>query len=228
MGLYLLRVAGLRYHRRQYRRAVATIQTDVAHRARNEFYHLRHYPRSEGIVLPTLFGNIRRSAEHYAFYMFGLDPITTWIRLIAVIPAEYAERIAEAESSAAFFINCSAVGILMALGCTYFALALATYRFAGLSLSILAVAGAYGSYRLACRAASDYGEYLRSAFDLYRFDLLRRLAIERPESQPWTLEVERTIWQRVQEVMFWADPESAVSFRPDPAPATASRGPISE
>jgi hypothetical protein len=212
--------AGTRYQRFRAQRAAA----DIAHppaglpRGLVKYRYTRAYPRDVSLVLPTKFGNILRAFESYPASMFGLDPITSWFRLVAVIPPEYRKEMESAQASTQFFLNASLISVMTAVGAVYVAFASGSGGRPAIVAGAL-VAVAYGLYRLACTTAFEWGEYVRGAFDMYRFDLLRQLRLDTPEPRPWSLETERRVWKRAQAATFYADPEGRIQYRPDVVPA---------
>lgn len=201
-----------RLHHRHLFRALHPGNADNAAGLVHEFKFVRAYPQDEALVLPTAFGNVLRAFEHYPRYMFGIEPITMWFRLIAVVPDPLRTQLETAESGAQFFLNLSVVAMFWAGGAVYVAIRMRwpmmVWAAAGLVLL------AYGLYRLACRAAHQWGEVVRSAFDLYRFELLKQLSVKIEQPQPWSLEVERKIWKRVQGMTFFADKDARATFAP--------------
>ena len=79
-------------------------------------------------------------------------------------------------------------------------------------------------YGAATTAAGVWGEYVRSAFDLYRIDLLKRFALYVP-SGPLTLEQEQELWQNVQVATYHGEEPSNLQVvlkdAPPPRPGTA-------
>jgi hypothetical protein len=82
--LSLLHEVTRSYHLTEFRRRKKlTKRDDIG----AEIYRLtREYPRDHKLILPTRFGNILRGFEQYPRHVFGIEPITMWGRLTAVIP----------------------------------------------------------------------------------------------------------------------------------------------
>ena len=210
--MYGLHHAGRLHHRNVFRALRDRMEMDKKERQVRQYKFVRTYPQAESLVLPTAFGNVLRAFEHYPRYMFGMDPITMWFRLIAIVPDPLRTQLETAESTTQFFLNLSAVAVIWAGGCVYIAIRMQwPWMFWG---TLVCVVLAYGLYRLACRAAAQWGEAVRTAFDLYRFDLLKQLSIKIFEPQPWTLETERRIWARAQGVTFYAREDARAVFAP--------------
>ncbi|MDX6383073.1 MAG: hypothetical protein QOK48_646 [Blastocatellia bacterium] len=169
------------------------------------------FPRDRDLVLPTRLGNVIRSFEDYSYRQYGMESITLWPRLIAKIDKDYAVAIDETKASFDFVMNCSMLSALMALiilisGLVY-PLLLTSWSSVGLWLpwviEIAVSAGvAYWFYVLSLSRASAWGEVVKSAFDLYRWDLLKHLGYQR---MPVTMAEERAIWNDVYQQMLYGD-----------------------
>lgn len=159
------------------------------------------FPRDSGRVLPTRFGNIYRAAEYYPRYMFNIDAITMWPRLLAVIPSDYSKTLDDSEASVAFAVNMCMVLVVLSLCCSY-----AGFR-AGLAAgpwvaALICALGAAGCYQLACAAVAGWSNCIRSAFDLFRIDLLEKLRIEWPDNRI-TNDIECELWRKVGRIVFY-------------------------
>ena len=82
---------------------------------RNELrYRLTvEFPKNKDDFLPTPFGNSLRSFEYFPHYMYGINSISTWSRLLAIIPNEYVELIDTVKSQVDFWVNVGLVAILL-------------------------------------------------------------------------------------------------------------------
>jgi|SRR5579872_345430 len=186
-------------------------------KARYEFF--RNYPMDEPNVLATKLGNQIRAFESHAA-VYHIDPITTWYRLLAVIPRNFQEQIGTAEANFDAVINLAAVALLLALEAMGIYLVHGNGRW--LTTSLILAASGYALYRLACGyAVGSWGESVRSAFDLYRLDLLRQLGLYCPD-RVYTLEEEQNLWYSIQNITMYGqeDPKYPVRFT-----LTKPRGP---
>ena len=66
---------------------------------------VNHFPSREDLQLPTSFGNAVRAFEEYPLLMYGIESITGWSRLHAVVPKEYRETLSGMRSSMDFWMN---------------------------------------------------------------------------------------------------------------------------
>jgi hypothetical protein len=172
------------------------------------------FPDTAEFVLPTRFGNLFRAFEVYPRVIYGLDAIPAWPRLQAVMPEHPRKMLADAKAQLDFCVNLSLGGWLMVL--LYLGLAVAEWQVTALStlwIPALALLVAYSGYWLAMNAASNFGGYVKSAFDLYRSELANQLGLELPRS----IEAERVMWRIVSRMMIYrsaARTAELTRFRP--------------
>jgi hypothetical protein len=166
------------------------------------------YPDRSSLMLPTRLGNAIRSFEYYSDREYGIDSIEMWPRLVAVIPREYAVSIDDSKTTFDFMLNSSLLSLLLA----------SLILFAGLlfptSLGSLAVAAywvikiaalallSYFFYRLSINRADAWGSLIKSAFDLYRWELLKKLGYAQ---QPKDRLEERKLWNEISRQAIYGD-----------------------
>jgi hypothetical protein len=196
------------------------------------------FPPSKQAILPTRFGNILRAAENYPAIRYGIDAVPMWSRLIHVIPDKYYERVDRSNNQVAFLINCSLLSLILSLlnllASSYQFL---TFRYVyvhqplsppllyfipvDLPLEVYqqrAVLYLVGSgfsllwfwifYKAALPVAEQYGNMIRSAFDLFRFELLNQLNLSLPADS----DEETDTWRMVSEFVVLGDPEGTLQF----------------
>jgi hypothetical protein len=187
--------------KREYRRRFATFSES--------------FPRGEHLVLPTRFGNRIRAFETYARRVYGVDAIPAWYRLTAVVPKDFLAQIADARAQVNFFVNVWVLAVLFAgLAVGRFLLMLfllgLPYAFI-LSWGFLVAAGvavilAYASYCSAVFLVKNWGEAVKSAFDLYLPALAKQLGYNLPARR---VDRER-FWDKVTSMFLYRqsiDPE---------------------
>ncbi|MDX6403216.1 MAG: hypothetical protein QOH70_671 [Blastocatellia bacterium] len=162
----------------------------------------------EHLILPTVLGNVIRSFEYYPDREYGIDTVTLWPRLIAKIDKEYAASIDDAKTGFDFMVNCSALSAMLALMVLLIGLA-TTVPLASLSklipwtLEIFALGVAsYLTYLGAINRAPAWGTRVKSAFDLYRNDLLIQLGFN---DKPKTKRAERDLWDGISQQLIYGD-----------------------
>jgi len=158
--------------------------TFIKHRARFDAVSKRladRFPDEEHWLLPTALGNTIRAFEVYPRVMYGLEAIQGWNRLLAVMSKEYRETVDSAKAQFDFWLNATvlALVVLVEFGM------LAYYHWTAPSLWIpgLAVVAAFVGFWRAESAARGWGEYVKSAFDVYLPDLYAKLGLTPGQSR---------------------------------------------
>jgi hypothetical protein len=136
----------------------------------------RRFPPEESALLPMALGNVLRAAEWTAGAPYGADTVGWWPRLYPVLGDRMREVVDDRRtqldlacrfSASAAVSGAVSVGVLAGDG-WWLALALAPGALAAVA------------YRAAIAAGLAYGETVRSAFDLHRFDALAALHLPLP------------------------------------------------
>ena len=150
---------------------------------------LTRYPSHEDEILPTRFGNTIRAFESYSRDVYGADPISTWPRLVAVIPKEFQEQINDARAQVDFFVNLVLLSAVFAVAAVAMLLvAWAQAHFAAWpanlqhlsTVALAALAIAYVSYLRSIERIDDWGDLVKSAFDCYLPALGKQLGYKVP------------------------------------------------
>jgi hypothetical protein len=165
------------------------------------------YPIIEDIVLPTRLGNVIRSFESYPLRRYGMDAVSLWPRLEAVMNKDHAATIDSAKAQFDFMINTSFLTALVAFGLLLSSLVgfLPTPQRLLIAVQFLAlVITAYLFYRGAILRAQAWGAHVKSAFDLYRGDLLRKLGCM---IVPPNAEEEKVLWEKITRRLIYGNPD---------------------
>lgn len=160
----------------------------------------RTYPYDADYILSTRFGNLIRSFETYSLNVYGVDAIPAWHRLSAVIPKDFAGKVDDARAEVNFWINLWVLAILfMALAAARFVwdvyaniipdnfksvvmhASMIHWEFA--VLSFLAISIAFFAYSFAIDRALEWGDLVKSAFDLYLPSLAKTLGYDLPPTK---------------------------------------------
>jgi hypothetical protein len=168
-----------------------------------------YFPPEQGYVLPTRFGNILRASEMYAGARYRIDSVPLWGRLAHVIPPEGMEKIDQANNQCLFLLNGSVLAsiytVICLLASLYGLIKLQQGETSNLSsihydliwvyliLGILSGAIAWLFYIASLYNVSQYGNMIRTAYDLYRFNLIEALHLRLPKN----LKDERWLWRRI-------------------------------
>ena len=148
----------------------------------------RIFPTERSYVLPTAFGNVLCALETYSLDVYGVDAIPGWLRLSGVIPESFQKQIDSARAEVDFFVNnCLLFAILTAVATAATAYSLIQWPQTPFNWTYLALATAAPlvsivCYNAAVARAPDWGDLVRSAFDLYLPDLVNQLGYEMPRT----------------------------------------------
>jgi hypothetical protein len=158
------------------------------------------YPHEERFVMAFPLGNVIRAFERYPQKMYGMDSIPIWPRIFAFVPEHMQKAIDRAKAQVDLAANLSFLNLILLIGYLVGSLALSHPINPIVIIIVLAVFGA--SYYVAIMDALEWGEEVKSVFDICRYKLLDELGIKQPE----TMDEERAIWIRVSQAMiYWSD-----------------------
>ncbi len=172
------------------------------------------FPDKEEYLLPTPFGNVLRSFEVYPRYMYGFEAIEGWGRLLAVIPKDYLELIDAARAQVDFWVNLGVVFILLQI--EYIVLAFMTRTpLQWWVVLLFIVLGTLAPLR-ATSSAREWGDFVKSAFDVYRFKLLESLGMDIPKNR----EQEKALWKKYSQAIIYRLPEILPDLKTTSKPKT--------
>jgi len=193
------------------------------------------FPLREDGILSTGFGNILRAAEAYTADRYGIDAVRLWPRLIHVIPDSYYEKVEQSNNGLAFLINCSVLSLLfgflcgLASGYQYLVWQLALQHktevlyfipinrlpyiyhqriYIYSAIFVVTLICSFVFYKSSFPLVMQYGNMIRSSFDLFRFQLLKQLNLKLPED----LSQEYDLWSKVSEFIAIGEYRGSFSF----------------
>lgn len=183
------------------------------------------FPPDATLILPTRFGNTMRSAEGYPQKQYEMDAILFWPRLCQVAPKDSLAAAEDAKSSMDFFINGSLLSgalaiLLVAAGAGTTGAAtppMTVVRW--VSEAVAAGLSAYLFYLGAVAGAAVWGAEVRTLFDLYRWDLLKKLGYQQ---NPSDRRSERKVWDALTKQFLYGDPPAGMG---DPLPYQDAEAP---
>ena len=175
------------------------------------------FPDKEEYILPTPFGNVLRSFEIYPRVMYGLDSIDAWGRLLSVIPKDYLALMDAARSQVDFWVNLGLAFLMLLI--EYEVLALGTGAPLNVWIIILIIlAGTIAPIR-ATSSAREWGDFVKSAFDVYRFKLLEALGVDLPKDR----DEEKELWQKYSQAIIFRLPETLPALKASTAKPTGRK-----
>ena len=154
-------------------------------------------PPGKAYIMPTRLGNVLRASEFYSLKRYNLDAVVAWPRLQSLLPKDFAEGLRDEKANLDLLLVVTTLAGIFAFGWEL-GLGLFTDRW---DLFLLASPGwilALASYFSALQAARSYGELIKAAFDLHRWELLKALHLKLPESY----KEERELWKDVSELLY--------------------------
>jgi len=168
------------------------------------------FDRSSGVagVRPTTLGNIIGAIWAYPFTRYGIDAVGAWPPLQHVIPEKYYPTVEDARISYDFAVMTAFLSGVFGVGWLGLGLWL-WWNGTGcwppppgpFVATVAGVLGAIVMRLVAVEAARSFGAVFRTCFDLFRFDLLKKLSIPIPKN----LEEERTAWSSLNQVLSYGD-----------------------
>jgi hypothetical protein len=178
---------------------------------------VEEFPDKEELLLPTPFGNVLRSFEIYPRVMYGFEAIGGWGRLLAVIPKDYLELIDAARAQVDLWVNFGLVFILLQIEYVWVAFATGTPLAEWVVLLFIAL-GTLAPLR-ATSAAREWGDFVKSAFDVYRFGLLESLGVDIPKNR----EEEKAMWNKYSQAIIYRLPERLPPLKKSTSKVTAEK-----
>lgn len=166
-------------------------------------------------VRPTRMGNVAAALDNYAHTRYRMHLETFWNRMQPVLQGneKFYGMLVEAKTQLDFLVlSCwlcifTAMAWLVAMPWLQFSWAFY------LTVALLAPALARLFYEIAVENYLTFADIVKSAVDLFRFDLLKRLHVASPTS----LRHERTLWSSLQDVSTFGKEGSEISYQHDGA-----------
>jgi len=137
-----------------------------------------YFPPDSNGLAPTLLGNVIAAFEAYPSRRYGIDGVYMWPRLLPVLNKEkYAIFVEREKEGFDFFLNFSILSGVLAAESVLLRLFLGQPMFTWVALASGCVAFLF-YYWGAVNCARNWGETIKTAFDLYRYQLAEQLALK--------------------------------------------------
>ncbi len=190
-----------RWQRWRKERAEAAKADAARYAALQDRLHHGYPPQAERLM-PTQLGNALRAAEDYATTTYGMDAVFWWPRLAPVLPEAVRQGIEGAMIPLLALLNLATLASLVAAGgAIYLWQSRAGEWWGVLGVLIVGLLFARLCYLGAVAQARGYGQQVRTAVDLYRFDLLK--ALHQP--LPASFQEELVLWGRLADWLYNQD-----------------------
>lgn len=160
------------------------------------------YPDNERWVLPTSFGNIIRAFEVYPRVMYGLDAIPGWTRLLGVISEDYRKLVDNSKAIVNFWCNIWLLGLLFLI--EYVGILLYIGHTASVWILLATTGIIFIAYLRAKATALEWGDLVKSSFDIFLPDLLNKMKLSSPD----TADKQQSLWRKFSQAVIYRDPKS--------------------
>jgi hypothetical protein len=168
------------------------------------------YPSRPDRLMPTRLGNVLRAAEDYSKAAYGMDSVFWWPRLWPLLPEAVKKEVDGALTPVVAMLNFSSLVLIVAFWSLIY-LGQERLWWQAIMVVVGGIILALISYRAAVAQAQDYGDRIRSAMDLYRFDLLKPLRQAMPEN----LGAEIKLWEQLMLWLYNGDRGAVVGMKYD-------------
>jgi hypothetical protein len=121
-------------------------------------------------ILPTKLGNVFKSMEIYPTMKYGMNGVFFWTRIQLSMKEENKTSLDKSRAYVDMFVELTWIFIFAAIVYSMVFAFNKSYISSAVSLGIFTIFS-YGSYKMAVQSALDFGNYVRSIYDLYRDDL---------------------------------------------------------
>jgi hypothetical protein len=171
-------------------------------RARAAWCLDRYFPQQRDALLPTRVGNAMRAFERHSNRRWGLDGVTIWPRIDALLTAEERELHVDAKIDFYVFINAATGAFLVGVALVIDQAVNQAARAAYWPLYVIPFVLGYALYRASIRPAIAWGDAVRSSIDLHRLELYEKLGVRSPTS----FSDERVLADKVNKALLYGHP----------------------
>jgi hypothetical protein len=168
------------------------------------------FPDDEQWLLPSAFGNAIRGFEVYSRVMYGMDAIEGWTRVLTVLPKEYRALVDSAKAQTDLWVNFFVLSLVI-IGQSL-ALSIYVRQLTYWWIPVLSLFFAIFAARLARTSAIQWGELVKSTFDVFLPKLRKKLEF----SPPRTLAEEQALWRAFSQAILYRLPQSMPNRSPTP------------
>jgi hypothetical protein len=162
----------------------------------------KFFPHEPEDLLPTRLGNAIRAFELHSNVRWGLDGVTIWPRVDALLNSDERELHVDAKIDLYVFVNAAlgafTVGVCLVVDKAVNAPNSALYW----PLYAVPFVGGYVLYRAALGPAANWGEVVRASIDLHRLDVYEKLGVRAPLS----FSDERQLADRINFALLYGTP----------------------
>lgn len=184
------------------RKANSAAQSLIPDFSKHLYVAVTCYPDDVQFVLPTKFGNIMRAAEVYPRVIYEIESIQMWNRLQLLLPNRVKDQVKDSRSMLDLVVNLLFLASLILI--VYSVLALFYGSLPIFIVPVVAVLTIVLSWIYLPATAVQWGETIKSTFDLYRGLLARNLGLALPKEPS----EEVAMWDQVSRMMQYRSREA--------------------
>lgn len=162
-------------------------------------------------VKPTTLGNVIDSYNYYSYKRYRIESEVFWPRLQKVITKEFNETVSDQKTLLDFALTMATLAVAYILLVAFIGPWLLYQPALWVFLIATGAGVGYVFYRLAVSVARQFGDLVRSAFDLFRLDLITALGCSRPAD----IEAERALWKQLSILVVYGEGFNNYPIRPD-------------
>jgi hypothetical protein len=182
-----------------------------------QIYYKYPFPNEPEELMPTRFGNIMKNAERYSWQRYDLEAVLLWPHIFSIMDETQLQPINNARSSLDFMVIISSLSALFAFISGAFLLIVEGPCWLFFICFLGGLMVAWMAHASALEAAINYGQLIKSTFDLYKGKLWGQLGYKKPGS----LEEERKSWRRLYELIYKGEVGQSEPGEIDPLKYTA-------
>jgi hypothetical protein len=188
------------------RKTNADAESEIPNFAARLYKAVQLYPDKPEYVMPTSFGNVMRAFEVYSRVVYGLESVQGWNRLQLLLPKQVAEQVRDSRAMLDFIVSILALAVAILV-----IYAVAAWQAHALPVQVVPLAAALSAvlaWSYLPDAAMQWGETVKSVFDVQRHRLARDLGLEVP---PDPVE-EAEMWRAASLMMIYRSREAFTSL----------------
>jgi hypothetical protein len=161
----------------------------------------KDFPKSPSALLPTRLGNVMRAYERHSNVRWGIDGLTIWPRVSALVSDAERQLLVDAEIDLFVFLN-AAFGALVVGICLVVDKAIHGNGLWEWLLYAIPFLVAYALYRMSIGPAVSRGAVVRASIDLHRLEVYEKLGVRKPNS----FSDERELGKAVGQLLLYGEP----------------------
>jgi hypothetical protein len=188
------------------RRTDAAAKSEIPHFPELLYEAVQLYPDKCKYVMATSFGNVMRAFEVYSRVVYGLESIQGWNRLQLLLPKQVTEQVRDSRAMLDFIVSILALAVAILV-----IYAMAAWQAHALPVRIVPLAAALSAvlaWSYLPAAAMQWGETVKSVFDVQRHRLARDLGLEVPPDPA----EEAEMWRAASVMMIYRSREAFTSL----------------